>query len=508
MERISDKNNSAIPSETTVAKETVAPAADLSMSPLLRRAFMFLEDGDWRSADKYAERVLDLEPECAAAYLVKLCAELRERKREDLKDCPEPFDTNKNYQKALRFGDEILKAELNGYIEQINIRRFQEIQAKEEVDRLETESKAKRMKRITALALAIAAIAVMIAFIVVLIKGIIPNIKYNAAIDLKEAGRHEEAIAAFAELGDHKDSVEQIEECEYAIKDIQYDKAIALKEAGRYEEAIAAFAELAVHKDSVEQIEECEYAIKDIQYDKAIALKEAGRYEEAIAAFAELGGHKDSAEQIEECNATIHYNESVAAFNSGDIDTAICYYLQSGSIQKNEEIITAWREKNAQTISTGYTHTIGLKSDGTVVAVGSNEYGKCNVSGWKDIVAVCAGGSHTVGLKSDGTVVAVGNNNSGQCDVSGWKDIVAISAGWDHTVGLKSDGMVIAAGYKDDDRCNVSGWKDIEAISAGHTYTIGLKSDGMVVAVGSNTYGRCNVRGWRNIKLPKCLRTK
>jgi len=55
-----------------------------------------------------------------------------------------------------------------------------------------------------------------------------------------------------------------------------------------------------------------------------------------------------------------------------------------------------------------------------VVAVSSNGCGQCNVSGWRDIVAVSAGEFHTVGLKSDGTVVAAGWNGYGQCDVSGW----------------------------------------------------------------------------------------
>jgi len=67
----------------------------------------------------------------------------------------------------------------------------------------------------------------------------------------------------------------------------------------------------------------------------------------------------------------------------------------------------------------GY-HTVGLKSDGTVVAVGDNNYGQLNVSTWTDIEQVAAGYRHTVGLKSDGTVVAVGLNNHGQCDVSDW----------------------------------------------------------------------------------------
>jgi alpha-tubulin suppressor-like RCC1 family protein len=34
------------------------------------------------------------------------------------------------------------------------------------------------------------------------------------------------------------------------------------------------------------------------------------------------------------------------------------------------------------TIAAGCAHTIGLKLDGTVVAVGDNEYGQCDVGGW------------------------------------------------------------------------------------------------------------------------------
>ena len=39
-----------------------------------------------------------------------------------------------------------------------------------------------------------------------------------------------------------------------------------------------------------------------------------------------------------------------------------------------------------------------------------NDYGQLNVLSWTDIIKVAAGYSHTVGLKADGTVVAVGNN--------------------------------------------------------------------------------------------------
>ena len=48
------------------------------------------------------------------------------------------------------------------------------------------------------------------------------------------------------------------------------------------------------------------------------------------------------------------------------------------------------------------------------------DYGQCNVEDWTEIVAIAAGPTHTLGLKSDGTVVAVGNNDHGQCDVKNW----------------------------------------------------------------------------------------
>lgn len=37
------------------------------------------------------------------------------------------------------------------------------------------------------------------------------------------------------------------------------------------------------------------------------------------------------------------------------------------------------------TLAAGNRHTVRLKSDGTVVAVGDNEYGQRDVSGWRGI---------------------------------------------------------------------------------------------------------------------------
>lgn len=105
-------------SKNSAVKETVViNNSNASVEPLLKRAFMFLEDGDWNSADEYCEKVLDQDPENAMAYLGKLMADLHIKVKEDLKNCKEQFDSNNNYQKVMRFGDEKLQSELKNCID-------------------------------------------------------------------------------------------------------------------------------------------------------------------------------------------------------------------------------------------------------------------------------------------------------------------------------------------------------------------------------------------------------
>jgi len=180
-------------------------------------------------------------------------------------------------------------------------------------------------------------------------------------------------------------------------------------------------------------------------------------------------------------------------------------------------------------VAAGAFHTVGLKSDGTVVAVGYCDdvdddddwhHGQCKVGDWIDIIEVAAGGLHTVGLKSDGTVVAVGAGlhvgdepHFGQCKVGDWTGIVQVAAGYAHTVGLRSDGTVVAVGaglHVGDEphfgQCKVGDWTDIIKVAAGGLHTVGLKSDGTVVAVGAGLhvgddphFGQCKVGDWTDI---------
>ena len=104
----------------------------------------------------------------------------------------------------------------------------------------------------------------------------------------------------------------------------------------------------------------------------------------------------------------------------------------------------------------------------------------------------------------------LGDNYNGQCEVSKWRDIVAIANGKHHTVGLRSDGTVVATDYimqsqydHYDGQCDVGNWSNIVEIAAYGNYTIGLRADGTIVAVGKNEDGRCEVYNLTGIKVPK-----
>jgi alpha-tubulin suppressor-like RCC1 family protein len=150
-------------------------------------------------------------------------------------------------------------------------------------------------------------------------------------------------------------------------------------------------------------------------------------------------------------------------------------------------------------VAAGDLHTVGLRSDGTLVAVGDNYRGQCDVGSWTDITQVAADCCQTVGLKSDGTVVATGSNAYGICDVGDWTDIIQVVAGGLHTVGLKSDGTVVVVGSNSSGECEVGNWTGITQVAAGVGYTVGLKSDGTVIAAGSNSFGQCDVGNWTGI---------
>ena len=102
----------------TATAETNAPG----VTSLLKRAALFLEDGDTASAREYYDRVLDIDPECAEAYMGKVCAETGCRKESDLGALNYCVDMRGDWQKAVRFASAAQKQKYEGYMVSVRAR--------------------------------------------------------------------------------------------------------------------------------------------------------------------------------------------------------------------------------------------------------------------------------------------------------------------------------------------------------------------------------------------------
>ena len=380
IKKIANTTNDA----TVVVKETINVEANVNSKPLLTRAFMFLEDGKWEEADAYCERVLDQDPQNAQAYLGKLMAELHVRRQEGLKDCPEPFGDNDNYEKTVRFGDEKLISTLKEYNAQITER-----------------NEAARLTEI-----------------------------YNSAVNsMNQAGgdadqkyrAYTSAAATFKSISGFKDADDLAEQClqkaEAARKDSVYTSARAqMNEIRRipvsdyyatinaYQKAIKTFESISGWKDSNEQIIACRRGIEEVKarqesdrlerereeekhriaavkaakkrkkikilvsiaaavvliavvavyvfvtvilpkqkYDVAMAHFNAGEYEEALAGFEKVENYKDSDELAEQCRTAIaieeKYQKAAELYASGEYKAALEAFVALESYKDSAEQI-------------------------------------------------------------------------------------------------------------------------------------------------------------------------
>ena len=179
-------------------------------------------------------------------------------------------------------------------------------------------------------------------------------------------------------------------------------------------------------------------------------------------------------------------------------------------------------------VATGATHTVVLRSDGSVWTWGSNYYGELGngrrgavpmstpvqVQDIPNVTAIAAGRRYTVALCNDGYVWTWGDNLDGQLgdgtttnrttpvEVQGLIDVMAISVGGSHIVALKNDGSVWAWGANDGGRLGdgtstrrttpveVQGLTNVTAIAAGGNQTVALRNDGSVWTWGVNHSGQ------------------
>ena len=307
---------------------------------LLKRAFMFLEEGNWAEADAYCERVLDEDPENANAYLGKLMVDLKIKSQEDLGKYKDEFTDNGNYEKAMRFGDYKLKAQLNEYIKTIQARKeeekiestyqqaiismakasskddylklsdtfkslgdykdssdlkyeslakAEELKVIEEKERIERERKEEarriavektknKLKRNMKLILSV---SFSVIFAVLLFKVIIPNVKYKKTLTAIDNEDYIKAHGILIAMNGYKDSYNILE-------DIQADYKAQQREVER----------------------------KTNQYNEALSLIEDEEYNKAYTILVSLGDFNDSKKRADKIydksQLDILYYEAIA----------------------------------------------------------------------------------------------------------------------------------------------------------------------------------------------------
>lgn len=90
----------------------------------------------------------------------------------------------------------------------------------------------------------------------------------------------------------------------------------------------------------------------------------------------------------------------------------------------------------------GQIYTIALLDDGCVVTDYTNE-----VSDWRDVIRVRVGNNgFAVGLKTDGTVYALGDDEFVR-QVQTWRNVVEIECKFDKAVALLSNGEIVTSGF-------------------------------------------------------------
>ena len=296
-----DFQDGLIGSSGTSGSNGIQINTNASTDALIQRGMLFLEEGNWKTAQAYFDNALDAEPTNSDAYIGKMMVDFRLKTIDDLNKYDQTIDANPNFIKALRFasGEKLEQIEKIGQ----NIKR--------RITNIENEA------------------------------------KYQEAIHLLNLGGFSNIDAAqqvFTNLDTFKDSQVYIEKCieekfKYAKNQINKEESSSISEGIKILNSISNYGnssdlvlqaerrlkevtEKEEEKAAAEAIEEelksqrtkkikiavCIAAVvlsilgfiyatvivPSNKYKTAISYYENGNYSEAYTLFSDLGNYKDS----------------------------------------------------------------------------------------------------------------------------------------------------------------------------------------------------------------------
>lgn len=424
-----------LPDKSQVSINTSAPTESL-----IKRAFLFLEDGDWNSAVAYCDSCLDKDPELAEAYLGKLMAELHVHSVEELGQHGAALSRSKYYGKILRFGNEELTAQLS----QISEKAQEKIKQLAEIRKRLNDPDCSVMVVLNNKRL----MANCADGSVHICGKPLPLFSQSQWHDLRQIGlgyedavglRFDGTVIACGETSGIENSVSTWED----IKSI----------------SISSYTLIGLRNDGSVQAcgDDRQGAVSDwkgILQIETNSLDTFGLCDDGTVKWS--GTHPD----LCSCIPDVRNAKRIKC-----IGAELAIFKQDGKVEwvsdKIEGGTSAWA--NVTDVSNSVDTIVGLKRDGTVVTETTNLYDESEDSAelidWTNIVALESGNFYTVGLKEDGTVVARGAcriQDWGATNVTDWTNIVAIKADISITLGICADGTIVYCGQTPDEGFDVS----------------------------------------------------
>ncbi|MBQ5329534.1 MAG: TIR domain-containing protein [Oscillospiraceae bacterium] len=424
-----------------VIKERVVGAStqnipNINVSGILDLAFEDLKNGKYFEASKSAGKAIGFDPANVRAHLCKLCAEMRVNDIEKLSESEKGnIEDSDYYKNILCIADDDLKEKLKKQAK-IQKARFEERKRKEE-ERIAGE-KRKEQEEIH----------------IFNEKWEIEKVsKFETADNLL---RNAKRLSDYDKIKELFVGYEEMDEVKNLLEEVSAQKRECYRKIVKHVESQLSFGNphiVFLNKG---------HAYVSGKSTTAACVKKSELWNLDSICF--VLDHYDNNQQWPEFGF-IGFKKTGEITQTKDSDNVNSEYKKSPDYDFSDctEIkkVLVFEEKDY----------ITLKIDGTVVKKG--DYSE-KISQWKDIIDISTSGKHIVGLKSDGTVVAVGENGSKQCNVSEWKDIVAIETSEENTLGVKRNGTVVQTGNKYD----ISDWRDIVIAAS--------ERDGDITALQSN----------------------
>ena len=179
-------------------------------------------------------------------------------------------------------------------------------------------------------------------------------------------------------------------------------------------------------------------------------------------------------------------------------------------------------------------HSLFLKTDGTLWAMGQNTYGQLGdgtttdrsspvqVASGVAAMATTSLANHSLFLKTDGTLWAMGWNKYGQLGdgtntnqsspIQVASGVLVVTAGSCHSEFVKTDGTLWAMGWNaygqlgdgttTDRSSPVLITSGVTAVAGGNAHSLFLKTDGTLWAMGQNLYGQLGDRSTSSLSSP------